>query len=141
MIMRYVNDDLSLQPDMDLVNNSSTITLTSVLNHKLSAKSRIRSGLTYKRLGYNLDIAGTQNFVPGTYQHLMTEDGNANVMGAFAQFKYDFTNIISANIGLHGQYFGLNEEFAVEPRAGLQFTVHPQHVVNLGYGMHSRPKS
>jgi hypothetical protein len=140
MIMRYVNDDLSLQPDMDLVNNSSTITLTSVLNHKLSAKSRIRSGLTYKRLGYNLDIAGTQNFVPGTYQHLMTEDGNANVAGAFAQFKYDFTNIISANIGLHGQYFGLNEEFAVEPRAGLQFTVHPQHVVNLGYGMHSRPE-
>ena len=70
----------------------------------------------------------------------MTEDGNANVAGAFAQFKYDFTNIISANIGLHGQYFGLNEEFAVEPRAGLQFTVHPQHVVNLGYGMHSRPE-
>lgn len=140
MITQYVNDDLSLQPDMDLINNSFTFTLSSVLNHKFSAKSTMRSGLVYKRLGYNLDIAGTQNYLPGTYQKLMKENGNTNSFDAFAQIKHDFTNAISANIGLHGQYFGLNEEFTVEPRAGLRFTVHPQHVVSVGYGMHSHPE-
>lgn len=140
MITQYVNDDLSLQPDMDLINNSFTFTLSSVLNHKFSAKSTMRSGLICKRLGYNLDIAGTQNYVPGTYRKLMKENGSTNSFDAFAQIKHDFTNAVSANIGLHGQYFGLNEEFTVEPRAGLRFTVHPQHVVSVGYGMHSRPE-
>ncbi len=140
MITRYVNDDLSLQPDMNLMNNSFTFTLSSVLNHKFNAKSTMRGGLTYKRLGYYLDIAGTRDYVPGTYQPLMKEDGSTNAVNAFAQLKHDFTSVLSANVGLHGQYFGLNGEFTVEPRAGLRFAVHPQHALSLGYGMHGRPE-
>lgn len=140
MIMQYVNDDLTLQPDMDLLNNSSTITVASVLNHKFNVKARMRTGITYRRLGYRIDIAGTQNFVPGTYAHLMAENGNANSVSAFAQFKYDFTRTVSANVGVHAQHLDLSGEFVVEPRAGLRFALHSKHALSFGYGMHSRPE-
>lgn len=140
MVTEYINDDFSLQPDMDLITNSSTVTLATVLNHKFNAKLTMRNGLTYKRLGYDLSIAGTQDYVPGTYRPLLKENGNTNHYEAFTQFKYDVSSGISLNAGVHAQYFELSKEFQVEPRAGMRFALNPNHVISLGYGMHSRPE-
>lgn len=140
MITQYVNDDFTKQPDMDLISNTSTFTATTALNHKFNAKLAMRNGITYKRLGYGLDIAGTQFYVPGTYQQLLKEDGGTNSIDAFTQFKYDINTALSLNTGIHGRYFGLNKEFTIEPRFGMRYTVHPAHVLSLGYGMHSRPE-
>lgn len=140
MITEYVNDDFTLQPDMDLITNSSTYTLASVLNHKFNAKLAMRNGITYKRLGYDLSISGTQDYVPGTYRPLLDENGNTHSYEAFTQFKYDVSRAFSLNAGVHARYFQLNKEFALETRAGMRFTLHPNHVLSVGYGMHSRPE-
>lgn len=140
MVTEYINDDFSFQPDMDLVTNSSTATLSTILNHKFNAKWSMRNGLTYKRLGYDLSIDGTEAYVPGTYRHLLGGDGHANSYEAFSQFKYEGLPGASFNAGAHVRYFGLNNEFSVEPRAGARFTIHPKHQLQIGYGMHSRPE-
>lgn len=140
MITQYVNNDLSLQPDMDLINNSTTATFTSVLNHKFNARIAMRSGLTYKKMFYGVDIAGTQFYVPGTYRQLVKENGKTDLGELFTQLKYDITSAFSLNGGLHAGYFGVNNEITVEPRVGFRWVVHPNHAISGGYGLHSRPE-
>ncbi len=140
MISKYVNDDLTLQPDMDFITNSSTITLASVLNHKFNAKLMMRNGITVKRLNYDLDISGTQDYVPGTYRRLLKQNGSANSCEVFTQFKHNIAPKLTLNAGVHAEYFELSKDFSVEPRVGLRFAINPVHSINVGYGLHSRPE-
>ena len=140
MVTEYINDDFSFQPDMDLITNSSTVTLSAMLSHKFNAKWSMRAGFTCKRPGYDLSIAGTEAYVPGTYRHLLGGEGHTNSYEGFSQFKYEGLAGISFNAGAHFRYFGLNKELSSEPRAGVRFTLHPKHQLQVGYGMHSRPE-
>lgn len=133
-----LDDDLQPQPDMALKNGSATASLSSTLNHRFSSRLTLRTGLIFKTIYYDLDLAGSQNYQPGTYQRLVEEKGNAHAAEAFAQFKYSISPVLVMNAGVHGNYYGVNGEYSAEPRLGLQWAVNPDHVLSVGYGMHSR---
>jgi len=133
-----LNDVLQPQPDMQLRNGSATAALSTTLNHKFSPELNIRTGFIVKNIFYDLDLSGTQNYIPGTYQTLVQEEGKANASEAFAQLRYQLSPAFTLNAGVHGNYFEVNEELTVEPRIGLQWAIRPDHTLSLGYGMHSR---
>ncbi len=42
------------------------------------------------------------------------------------------------NAGLHFLYFGLNGNFAIDPRIGVKWQATPKHSIGIAYGKHSR---
>lgn len=63
-------------------------------------------------------------------------DGAVNLGEAFAQAQFRLTEQVTLNGGLHAQYFDKTEDFALEPRAALNYQFLPQHKLSLGYGLH-----
>jgi len=59
-------------------------------------------------------------------------------LSAFTQSLLRFNSRLTANIGLHGMYFRLNEKATLEPRVGIRWQPIPKHAFGLAYGKHSR---
>jgi hypothetical protein len=47
-------------------------------------------------------------------------------------------NRLTANVGVHGTYFRLNEKATIEPRASIRWQALPKHAFAASYGKHSR---
>ena len=133
-----LDDDLQAHPDTRLKNGSATASLSSTYHHKFSPKLNTRVGITAKNIFYDLDLAGTQNYLPETYRTLVNEEGETVAGEVFAQLQYAFSSRVTLNAGLRSNYFGVNGEFTLEPRLGLRWTPRPDHSISLGYGLHSR---
>ncbi len=65
-------------------------------------------------------------------------DGGFTLGQVFAQARYKLTGKLTANVGLHGQYFDINEDFVVEPRLALSAQATPELKLTLGYGRHAQ---
>jgi hypothetical protein len=70
------------------------------------------------------------------FVNLINTDGNYTVVQPYTQAQIRLSEKLTLNAGLHGQYFSINEEFAVEPRASLSYTLTPKSSINFGYGVH-----
>lgn len=57
---------------------------------------------------------------------------------AYGQYQHHFGEQLTAYTGLHLQYFGLNDEIAVEPRLGARYKLNNRNTFNLGLGLHSQ---
>ncbi len=57
---------------------------------------------------------------------------------AYGQYQHKFGEKITGNAGMHIQYFGLNDEIALEPRLGLKWRFSTGQSFNLGFGVHSQ---
>ncbi len=112
-------------------------TFTTVLNHKFSAKHTNRTGFIATGLNYDNKL----QYAPVIGEPMITsvdENGTSFIYHFFSQSKLSFTERLSLNAGVHGQYFDLNEEFIVEPRAGLTYNLSGSQSISLAYGKHSR---
>ncbi len=57
----------------------------------------------------------------------------------YSTWKHRFNEHWSFQTGMHAQYYDLNEQWAVEPRIGLQFVPGDgRQVISLGYGTHNQ---
>ncbi len=63
---------------------------------------------------------------------------NTMLSQVYSQFKHRFNTKISANIGVHFQHLSLNNSMAVEPRAGLKWSLNSKSSINAGYGIHNQ---
>lgn len=69
---------------------------------------------------------------------LTDADGSVGLIRTYAQWQHRFNDYLTAYTGVHLQYFGLNEETAIEPRLSLKWQINPKHSLNAGFGMHSQ---
>jgi len=63
-------------------------------------------------------------------------EGAFNTFEPYAQVQHRLNNTLTLNAGLHGLYFGYTNDFALEPRAAVNWQMAPRHGLSLGYGMH-----
>ncbi len=138
MDQQRLDDNIVLRNETYLIDESSKITLSSFVNHKFSARHTNRTGFNYNALFYNIDLNGTINSVPETYRNFVKEDGNSYHAQFYSQSKYNVTTNFSVNVGLHSEYFALNENFTVDPRVGLNWEFMPTNTLSFGYGKHSQ---
>ena len=68
-------------------------------------------------------------------------DENITLWQPFAQAQLRLTEKFTLNAGLHTQYSSLNKQFVLEPRAAVNYTIFPNHSINLGYGLHHQSLS
>lgn len=117
--------------------NNSKITLSSVLNSKLSARSSLRSGVYLNQLYYNIYLNSYDE-----EQHQMITNanskGNTQSIQAFSQWNYKASERMTVNLGLHYLQLLLNNSNSLEPRLSLAYELDEKQRLSFGYGLHSQ---
>jgi CarboxypepD_reg-like domain len=125
-----------------IFNSQSDVSSTSLrgsllYNNKINRQTTLRLGTTFSKLHFDYFNEGLDedDDIVKTY---IDQKDNANLFQSFIQAKYKFNALLSANLGLHFQYFGVNGTNSIEPRFGLNYQLATNQIVGLGFGIHSR---
>ncbi len=104
-------------------------------NKKLSSKDNFTFGLMYDK--YLFDMIDSV-LILGNYTTTTDNNDNADLSQGYLQWQHKFSNQFTINAGIHSQYFLYNNNFAIEPRLGLRYSLNNKHTINIGYGLHSQ---
>ncbi|MBT1690252.1 TonB-dependent receptor [Dawidia soli] len=127
---------LRAQADM----NTQKYSFNVLTRTKINARNSIVSG-------FYIDAQQFDLFMRNVYANLgrdtvrMNARDNATLYQAYSNWKHRFGTNLSMNLGVHAQYYSLNEQAAVEPRASVQYIINPRHTVSLGYGLHNQAQN
>ena len=125
-------------------NKEHTNSISSFINKKVNSKLTVRAGALIQQIGMDNDFrsrAETEDIDgDGIRDWFTVYDLNESFVMAqpYVQTRYRVSEKLSMNIGLHGQWSELNDQFVVEPRTSLEYEVNPQHTLNLGFGVHNQ---
>jgi len=132
-----IDNSMQYLTSQDIYNIEGRYIFTSTVNHKFSVRHSNRSGVTISNLNYNLKISDALQ--TGSSPVVLTDEkGNSNLLVAFTQSRFNITERIMLNIGLHAQYFALNNKASLEPRVAVKWSFTPLQGISLGYGNHSQ---
>jgi len=140
----YPRHDWERFPGIDMKNTNWSVTLNTSLNTKFSAAHTNRTGFVATGLFYDLDywmypnIYDEPGYPPLDMLNYAKDDGSSMALSAFTQSLIRLNSRLTANIGLHGMYFRINQKATLEPRLGIRWQALPKHAFGLAYGKHSR---
>lgn len=117
--------------------SNSKITLSSVLNSKISARSSLRSGIYLNQLYYDLY---QKNFDEEQNEMItnINSKGNTQSIQAFSQWNYKASERLTFNVGLHYLQLLLNNSNSLEPRFSVAYEMDEKQRLSFGYGLHSQ---
>ena len=110
---------------------------SSTYNLKVNANFFIKAGIQDELMGLNL-FYKTKDSGIADWKQVWDYNSYTNLAQAFVHGKYNLSEKLTLNAGLHSQKFFLNNSFAIEPRLGLKFAVTSKSSFSLGYGLHSQ---
>lgn len=116
---------------------NSKISFSSYINHKFSSYLTNKTGFEFKRLFYDVKVTA-QNPFSGIFSEYLNDKGGTNLLSAYTQNKIDVTDNLAFNAGVHFQYFTLNKNYSIEPRASVRWGFTPTQAISFGYGNHSQ---
>ena len=107
--------------------------VNAFVSHKISAKDKVSGGVIIDLNRF--DLRNTQLY-PQTIDFRNT-DGNTMLSQGFVQWKHRFNEKLTLNSGVSLLHYALNNQSALEPRAGINYAVTPRSSLNVAYGLHS----
>ena len=110
---------------------------SSTYNSKINSRLFFKAGLQDEVIGLDL-FYKTKDNINQPYKQIWDYNSTTNLAQAYAHLKYNLTEKLTMNAGIHSQLFFLNNSTAVEPRLGLVYTVNNKSSLNFGYGLHSQ---
>ena len=66
------------------------------------------------------------------------DNSKSELLQAYSQSRFDLSEKVVLNAGVHVQYFTLNDQYSIEPRLGIRYRFQPNQTISFGYGLHSR---
>lgn len=118
----------------------SNIKVQTILNYQYNRKNTFQLGGTYTHLMYDF-LYEEDEFNSGTLKPLIKSKGSGDMVQSFMSWKHRFTNELSVVTGVHYTHLLLNNNFAIEPRAGLTWQQSTMNTFSAGFGLHSRVES
>ncbi len=113
--------------------------LNTSYNSKLNARLFFKAGIQADVMNLNLNYR-YRRFVPNWKQIWDYNDFTTLIQG-YAHIKYNFSEKLTLNVGLHTQLLTLNKSYSIEPRAGLKYALNDKSTFSIGYGLHSQMQS
>ncbi len=132
-----MDNQKQLHPYQNIENYSWKYSLSSYLNHKFSPKHTNRTGVTVHLINYDMLIQEAPVFTQDLVS-VVDDKGSSELIQAFSQSRFDLSEKVTINAGIHVQYFTLNDHYSIEPRLGLRWNFKSSHTLSFGYGDHSR---
>jgi hypothetical protein len=106
------------------------------LNRKFTAKWTLRSGILVEALSLNTFVRDRVD--TPDWQTIRDFDDIMLLTQPYAQTQYRINPKWTLNAGLRAQHLSLNNTWAVEPRAAVNWHVTPQSTFSIGYGLHNQ---
>lgn len=116
--------------------------LSSFYNNKVNSKYTLRTGVLLEQTNVNLENRTAELGIDDDNNGILdlitiyNFEGSSFVVQPYIQNQYRLSSSITLNLGLHGQYQSINEDFVIEPRAGINWKIAPKHTISFGYGLH-----
>ena len=108
-----------------------------LFNKKLNKQNHFKLGASTRRISYNLQTKlykrAYQDFITGSDANDFTW-----LNQGYLHWKFKPSDLLTFNIGLHGQHLALNNKFSLEPRVSMKWKYNPNQSASLGYGLHSQ---
>lgn len=111
--------------------------ISSTYNSKINSRLFLKVGLEDEVIGLDLYYK-TKERIMQDYREIWDYKSSTNFAQAFAHLKYNLTEKLTLNTGLHAQTFFLNNASAVEPRIGVIYNATANSSLNFGYGLHAQ---
>lgn len=130
-------ETLSPMTFADQTMNETKFVASVMLNNKFGPRLNTRVGGIYKHINYQFE---TEAYL-SDYQRIINfpdESGSTDLIQAFLQAQYKFTDDLSLNSGLHYMHLQISNSNSLEPRIGITYRIKPAHAINVGYGLHSK---
>ncbi|TAJ09055.1 TonB-dependent receptor [Marinilabiliaceae bacterium JC017] len=129
--------NLQQHPQTNVKNNTWRYCFQSVINRRFSTKHTNRTGFSYSHLGYNINIE--EAVTDGTpLVPTAKGQGQSGFLQLFTQSRFNPIPQLTLNLGVHYQHNMLNNNYSIEPRAGVKYDINPKHSIAFAYGLHSR---
>jgi hypothetical protein len=132
------DDDLVPHADLVAIDNSGKLSFGSYISHTFSPRFSTQTGITLKRLQYNLDINSTIDSDPSTYRNVVLDEGYSYATEFYTQLSYNLSQNLVVNTGVNGGYFDLNNSLSIDPRVAFSLDLNNGHSLSIGYGKHSQ---
>jgi hypothetical protein len=128
-----LQDDLNLVEDSYDEINEGKIAFNTNINHRFSANNRLTAGIYLTQ--FDSDVYSLEDSTEINYDGI----DQSMLIQPYVSYQQDLlNNRLRFNIGLHYQYFTLNESQSLEPRASLRLRLSPDQNISLAYGLHSQ---
>lgn len=134
--------DYDRHSDSSFTKSENSVTKTGYnfstsFNSKINSRLFVKVGIQDELIGLNLYYR-TKDMILADWMQIWDYNSYTNLAQAYAHAKYNFSNKLTLNAGLHSQMFFLNNSVSVEPRLGLTFELNNQSSFSFGYGLHSQ---
>jgi len=140
-LTRDANDEvISKDLQIEATFNTKKILASFITRTKFDTKNNLTSG-------FFIDVINSDLYSRNIYANVSKEvvnvdaDERAVLYQFHTNWRHRFTRQFSFNAGAHAQYYSLNEQATVEPRASLQYILNPKHSLSVGYGLHNQIQS
>ena len=132
-----LNDAMELTPYSKINNTNLNFVFKSVINKKISTRHVNNSGILVTGMRYKLLLENTIG-ANSTPTPIVNADGFSTLVSAYSNSLVSITDQLTLNTGINAQWFMLNNNYTVEPRAGLRHQLNEKHALGFAYGLHSR---
>ncbi len=134
---KRMNNLLELRPQSQVQNTNLNFVFTSSVIKKYGQRHTNKTGVVLTGMMYDLFLsdAGQSGDAHIT---LVDERGFSSLLTAYTNSSIQLGTSVSLNIGVNAQLFTLNNQYTIEPRAGLKWQLNEKQYLGLAYGLHSR---
>ncbi|HNB81453.1 MAG TPA: hypothetical protein PLP14_05095, partial [Chitinophagaceae bacterium] len=137
MVTDRLDSNGSISHTSRVKNGYETITLSSVLNTRISHRHSNRSGILIQSVFYDL-LQRNQPLQNSVSTTTIQQNGNSGLISAFSSSKIQWKDRIQGIAGFTISWFLLNHHVSLEPRGSVTYTLNKRQRISVGYGLHSR---
>jgi len=137
----YYEDTISKtdsSPIRRMINTTTQIhySASTSFNSKINSKLFVKVGAIGEMIGLNLFYKTLEG--NNSWNQKWDFNDYTYLIQGYLQAKYNFTDRLILNAGLHSQWLTLNNSHSLEPRVGFKFQANEKNTFSIGYGMHSQ---
>ncbi|MCB0713258.1 MAG: TonB-dependent receptor [Ignavibacteriae bacterium] len=132
-----LDSELRLQPTEEIASKTWNLIFTSLINAKVGSNHTNRTGVEVTALNYDMLLRNAPT-LGEELQTIVDRKGRSFLLSGYTNSTLSFGESWRVNVGVHGEFFTLNDHFTIEPRAGIRWQFQPDQALGLAYGLHSR---
>jgi hypothetical protein len=119
--------------------NNSVLRLSTTYHKKLNARNSYEFGLigSYHKFDFK-----AQEYIDRSGELLtyLENEGYSHQFQSFFQWKLRASENWTITNGVHFNYYGLTQDYSIEPRLASKWILNDKQSVHLAAGLHSRPE-
>ncbi len=128
--------DMSFWPNYGSEFHKITFNANYTLNVKFNPKNTLKSGVQAET--FYVSLIDSTEMAPYVFRKIRDVKDQSVLLQAYSQWQHKFTDLLTLNVGVHGQYLELSKSLAIEPRAGFKWQLNEFNYLSFGTGLHSQ---